>query len=105
MFAWGDGVRSERRCVIHCARRLGTSRGSAHRRRPFSVRHRPSRHGVNSHKRLGVDVKHRSQAHPLVKTPTQDLVPAQPSFHRALNDPSILTLLTNAARDLGYALN
>lgn len=33
------------------------------------------------------------------------VVPAHPSFHRALSDAAILTLLKNAARSLGYVLN
>lgn len=31
--------------------------------------------------------------------------PKQPSFHRSLGDPAILTLLKNAAHSLGYVLN
>jgi hypothetical protein len=33
------------------------------------------------------------------------VMPAQPSFHRALGDPAILSLLKNAAHTLGYVLN
>ena len=33
------------------------------------------------------------------------IIPTSPSFHRALSDPAILTLLRNAARTLGYALS
>ena len=32
------------------------------------------------------------------------VVPEQPSFHRSLGDPAILSILRNAARELGYAL-
>lgn len=32
-------------------------------------------------------------------------MPQQPAFHRALGDPAILTVLRNAARGLGYALD
>ena len=31
-------------------------------------------------------------------------MPAAPAFHRPLSDPTLLTLLRNAARDLGYVL-
>lgn len=34
----------------------------------------------------------------------EDALPHSPSFHRALQDPAILTLLKNAASDLGYGL-
>lgn len=34
-----------------------------------------------------------------------EVVPGQPSFHRAFGDPAILSLLKNAAHILGYALN
>lgn len=33
------------------------------------------------------------------------IIPAHPSFHRALSDPAILTILKNAARSVGYVLN
>ena len=33
------------------------------------------------------------------------VVPRQPSFHRALGDPALLSMLKNAARELGYALS
>ena len=33
------------------------------------------------------------------------VLPDRPSFHRALGDPAILSLLKNAARTLGFALN
>jgi len=33
------------------------------------------------------------------------IVPTQPSFHRSLGDPAILTILKNAAHTLGYVLN
>ena len=33
------------------------------------------------------------------------VIPDHPSLHRALNDPALLTVLRNAARTLGYALN
>lgn len=36
---------------------------------------------------------------------TAAVVPAHPSFHRALGDPAILSLLRNAARALGYVSN
>lgn len=32
------------------------------------------------------------------------VVPPQPSFHRALGDPALLSLLKNVARSVGYAL-
>lgn len=32
------------------------------------------------------------------------VLPASPSFHRTLNDPAMMTLLKNAARELGYLL-
>ncbi len=32
------------------------------------------------------------------------VVPRQPSFHRALGDPALLSLLKNVARSVGYAL-
>lgn len=31
-------------------------------------------------------------------------MPQQPTFHRALGDPAILTMLRNAALELGYTL-
>jgi hypothetical protein len=31
-------------------------------------------------------------------------MPAHPLFHRSLNDPALLTVLRNAAADLGYLL-
>ena len=31
-------------------------------------------------------------------------LPPHPSFHRALDDPCLLTALRNAARELGYLL-
>ncbi len=31
-------------------------------------------------------------------------IPTAPAFHRPLSDPTLLTLLRNAARDLGYAV-
>jgi len=34
-----------------------------------------------------------------------DIIPAHPSLHRALSDPALLTVIRNAARALGYALN
>lgn len=34
----------------------------------------------------------------------QSAMPARPTFHRALRDPVLLTVLKNAASDLGYAL-
>lgn len=34
-----------------------------------------------------------------------DVLPDRPSFHRFLGDPAILSLLKNAARTLGFALN
>lgn len=33
------------------------------------------------------------------------VIPDHPSLHRALSDPALLTVLRNAARTLGYALN
>ncbi len=33
------------------------------------------------------------------------IMPKQPSFHRALGDPVMLSMLKNAARTLGYVLN
>ena len=33
------------------------------------------------------------------------VIPRQPSFHRALGDPALLSLLKNAARSVGYALS
>ncbi len=33
------------------------------------------------------------------------VIPDQPSFHRALGDPALLSLLKNVARTLGYALS
>ena len=33
-----------------------------------------------------------------------DALPAAPSFHRALADPTLLTVMQNAAQDLGYRL-
>ena len=32
------------------------------------------------------------------------VVPEQPSFHRSLGDPAVLSILRNAARELGCAL-
>ena len=31
-------------------------------------------------------------------------IPRAPAFHRPLSDPTLLTLLRNVARDLGYVL-
>jgi hypothetical protein len=36
---------------------------------------------------------------------TAGVIPEQPSFHRSLGDPAILSLLKNAARVVGYVLN
>lgn len=33
------------------------------------------------------------------------VIPEQPSFHRSLGDPAVLSFLKNAAHTLGYALN
>ncbi|MBT8427469.1 MAG: RES family NAD+ phosphorylase [Erythrobacter sp.] len=33
------------------------------------------------------------------------VIPAHPELHRGLSDPAVLTVLRNAARSLGYALN
>ena len=39
------------------------------------------------------------------RTQTIDSIPEQPSFHRSLGDPAILTVLKNAAHTLEYVLN
>ena len=36
---------------------------------------------------------------------TRNVIPEQPSFHRSLGDPAILTVLKNTAHTLGYVLN
>ncbi len=33
------------------------------------------------------------------------VIPRQPSFHRALGDPALLSLLKNVARSVGYSLS
>lgn len=38
------------------------------------------------------------------RTEALDMIPTHSSFHRALGDPAILTILRNAARTLGYRL-
>ncbi len=76
------------------------------RRRQARPRHRLGSTPSNRVRKGGVDRLRPTANRPAVALYERAIsaVPTAPAFHRPLSDPTLLTLLRNVARDLGYVV-